>query len=301
MAEAGIRRRGWRWLALTLAILFPVLGLTLAQGADRYGFRVVRDQVYTPAGWPQAQAGDLYLPDRRGPLPVVLVVHGGSWRSGARDSLDATRIARHLAGHGIAAFSVDYRLAPAWRYPAPLDDLQSAVAWLRENAARLDLDASAVGAWGYSAGGHLVAMLGTQANAGLRLRAVVVGGVPADLTRWPTSPVVRDFLGYNAAEDPVRVRKASPVSHVGPGTAPFLLYHGAWDRMVEPEQSRLFAAALAAGGVEAELHFLPGNGHLLAAAFPGAALDQGAAFLDARLRAQAAASVPHEHHAEHAH
>lgn len=281
-------RSGWRGahgVLAALVVLLATLGLALARAGTGYDYRVVRDQVYTPPGWPAALAGDLYLPQRPGPVPVVLVVHGGSWRSGARDSVDAVRIARYLAGRGLAAFSVDYRLAPAWRYPAPLEDLRQAVAWLRANAARLALAPDEVGAWGYSAGGHLVSMLGTRDNAGLGLRAVVAGGVPADLTRWPTSPIVREFLGRNAAEDPVLVRDASPVSHVDAASAPFFLYHGAWDRLVEPEQPRLFAAALAAGSRAPEVYYLSGRGHVLTALLPGAALDRGADFLDAHLRA----------------
>lgn len=277
------RRR--HWLVMLLIAIASAIALTLAEGANHYPYRIVRDQVYTPAHWPETLAGDIYLPDKPGPLPVVLVVHGGSWRSGDRNSVDATRIARSLAERGFAAFSVDYRLAPAYHYPAPVDDLEQAVGWLRDNAARYNLDGSEVTAWGYSAGAHLVALLGTRDNAKLHLRAVVAGGVPADLTQWPTSPIVKEFLGHNAAEDVPLVRDASPVSHVGPTSAPFFLYHGAWDRMVEPEQSRRLAAALAATGQKPDVYYVSGLGHLLTAVFPGEALDRGVSFLDAHVRA----------------
>jgi acetyl esterase/lipase len=269
----------WRWLAL----LPLLLALSWAWGGASHDYRIVRGLVYTPPGWPQALAGDLYLPERRDAAPVVLVVHGGSWSSGSRTSLDATRIARHLAAQGYAAFSVDYRLAPAALYPAPLEDLPLAVAWLRAHAAEYRLDGDALGAWGYSAGAHLVALLGTQANAQLRLRAVVAGGIPADLTRWPDSPLVKKFLGRNAREDFALSAAASPINHIDDRTAPFFLYHGARDSLVEPEQPRLFAAALRTRGIPVELYYRRYAGHLLTAALPGKALDKGTAFLAAHL------------------
>lgn len=273
-------------LVLALALLLPAV----AAAGERV--RVERGLVYTPAGWPVTLRGDLYLPAGAGPHPVVLVVHGGSWRSGSRTAIDATRIARHLVRQGFAAFAVDYRLAPAHRYPAPLEDLAQAVAWLRARAATHGLAADAVAAWGYSAGGHLVAMLGTRDNAALGLRAVVAGGLPADLTRWPVSPPVRDFLGRHPGEDPALAAAASPVSHAGPGSAPFFLYHGARDRLVEPEQPRLLAQALAAHGVEVELDYLGGYGHVLAAVLPGRALARGVAFLRAQLEPARVATRP---------
>lgn len=273
------------WLALSLLAAVAGSMFAWAHGSATYDYRIARGLVYTPPGWPQALAGDLYLPARPGNIPVVLVVHGGSWKSGERDGWDAAPIARHLAAHGYAAFSVDYRLAPAWRYPAPLDDLQQAVDWLRAHAADYHLDPDNVAAWGYSAGAHLAGMLGTKDNARLHLRAVVAGGIPADLTRWPDSPIVKEFLGSNAREDLALSTEASPVSHVDAHTPPFFLYHGAWDRLVEPVQAQLMVDALTARGIAADLYYLRGFGHILTAVMPGAALDRGTGFLDAHMAA----------------
>ncbi|MDF2446503.1 MAG: alpha/beta hydrolase [Moraxellaceae bacterium] len=272
-----------RRLAALLCALLPILTAVPTQAAAQPAYRLVEGLRYTPPGWPAALAGDLYLPSREGPLPVVLVVHGGSWRSGDRGSVDAARIARPLAAQGFAVFSVDYRLAPAWRHPAPLEDLQQAVHWLRANADAYGLDREAIGAWGYSAGAHLVALLATSANESLRLRAVVAGGLPADLTKWPDSPLVKTYVGVTAREDLARVADASPVRHVGPATPPFFLYHGKRDTLVEPEQAALFAAALRAQGHCAEEFYLRHFGHVLTALFPGEALERGTAFLKARL------------------
>lgn len=284
-ARTGAYRRCVRALATLIALLVTAPALA----GD---YRVLEDLRYTPPDWPAPLAGDLYLPEHSGPRPVVLVVHGGSWKSGDRASFDATRIARPLAARGFAVFSVDYRLAPAARFPAPLADLQQAIAWLRANAATYRLDPDAVGAWGYSAGAHLVAMLGTTAGASLRLRAVVTGGLPADLTAWPDSGAVRTFLGKSAREDRELSAAASPINHITAATPPFFLYHGAIDTLVEPEQTQRFATALAARGVTVDTLYLRHFGHVLTAVFPGKALEHGAAFLDRHLAVPSPLALP---------
>lgn len=294
MLFSRIHAREWRrrCLAPTLALL---AGIFLAPGpagaAPSHDYRIVENLRYTPPGWPAPLSGDLYLPERGGLRPVVLVVHGGSWKGGDRTSFDAVKIARHLAAQGYAAFSVDYRLAPDALYPAPLDDLQQAVAWLRANAPLYGLDPDALGAWGYSAGAHLVAMLGTKGNHASQLRAVVAGGIPADLAAWPDSPAVKTFLGRSAREDRERAAEASPINHVLATSAPFFLYHGATDTLVEPDQSKRFAAVLAARGVPVEVHYLRHFGHLLTALFPGKAMAKGMDFLEARMAPGPAASA----------
>lgn len=268
---------------LALPALAAISMLAVASSPSRYDYHVVWDQTYSPGDWPQALQGDLYLPERSGPVPVVLVVHGGSWQHGKRG--DMAFVARQLASHGFAAFTVDYRLAPAYLYPAPVQDLEQAVAWLHAHAAEYHFDESHMGAWGYSAGAHLVAMLGTQANPKVHLQAVVAGGTPADLRQWPHSPIVKVFLGKNASEDLTLATQASPVANVSAGDPPFFLYHGAKDTLVEPDQPQRLAAALTQVGVPVEVHYLGHYGHILTALFPGQALDDGVSFLGRHLAA----------------
>lgn len=297
MLFSRFHARKWmrRCLAPTLVIAGIFFAPAPARAAPSHDYRIIEDLRYTPPGWPATLAGDLYLPERGGQLPVVLVVHGGSWKGGDRTSFDATRIAKHLAMQGYAAFSVDYRLAPDALYPAPLDDLQQAVAWLRANAAPYRLDPESVSAWGYSAGAHLVAMLGTKGNDVARLRAVVAGGTPADLAAWPDSAAVRTFLGKSAREDRELAAAASPINHISASSAPFFLYHGATDTLVEPDQAKRFAEALAARGVPVEVLYLRHFGHLLTALFPGKAMAGGVAFLEeARMTPVTAASAATE-------
>jgi acetyl esterase/lipase len=252
----------------------------------RKSFTRLAPQTYTPPHWPQPLQALVYRPSLPQPLPAVLVVHGGSWS--ARSPADMDRICRFLAARGFVVVNVAYRLAPQFLYPAPLRDLQQALDWMVANADPLGIDPSRIGAFGYSAGAHLVALLALLEAApaarnrparGHALRAVVAGGIPADLTKWPQSPIVKRFLGVSFRSDPQLWVEASPVAHVSGAAPPFLLYHGGLDRLVEADQSRHLQRRLAAAGVRAELHEWPYHGHLSMFLLSRSALRHSAAFL----------------------
>lgn len=211
----------------------------------------------------------MYRPRHGRSMPAVLVVHGGSWSGRAPQDMD--RICGYLAARGFVAVNVAYRLAPQFLYPAALRDLEQALNWMIANAEWLGIDPGRIGAFGYSAGAHLVALLALTESAtalrnrlqrGYSLRAVVAGGIPADLTTWPQSPVIKRFLGVSFRADPQLWVEASPMAHVSATAPPFLLFHGGMDRLVEAEQSRRLQKRLAANGVRAELHIVPFHGHL---------------------------------------
>jgi acetyl esterase/lipase len=258
------------------------------------GYDSIKGITYTPASWPRPLQGDLYVPEGAGPFPVVIVVHGGSWQHG--DRTDMADICRDLARRGYAAFTVDYRLAPQYLYPAPVQDLHEALAWLHTHAAEHRLDAGRMGGWGYSAGAHLVALLATLdtgrpdplARPDLRLLAVVSGGTPSDLRKWPNSPIVATFLGSTPAQAPALAAEASPATHITPQSPPFFLYHGRKDTLVEPDQASDMAAALKSAGVPVEIYWKDYYGHILTYLFPGGALDAGLGFLDRHLKPVAA-------------
>jgi acetyl esterase/lipase len=242
--------------------------------------RTVGDLVYArPGGKPLHL--DLHLPSSSGqPLPLVVWIHGGGWRSNNRGSFP---VARALVEHGFAVASIDYRLSQHAAFPAQLHDSKAAVRWLRANADRWSLDPQRFGAWGNSSGGHLAALLGTtgdetdldrptaNANHSSRVRAVCVYYGPTDLERLAPGreeaanqelvSMVDDLLGGPIAERLELARRASPINHVSADDAAFLFVHGARDRMVLPAHSRLMHAALVRAGVPAELHFEPDARH----------------------------------------
>lgn len=245
-------------------------------------------QVYTPENWPQALTATVYRPRRSGLMPAVLVVHGGGWARRSPD--DMTRISKSLASRGFVAVNVAYRLAPEYLYPAPLEDLQQAMHWITDNAEMLQVDPQRIGAFGYSAGAHLVSLLAVAENQGFgqpsdyRLKAVVAGGTPADLTRWPKSGLVKTFIGERYADSPERWTEASPITHVSPASPPFFLYHGGLDTLVEVEQALLMKEKLDAAGVHAELFTVPYHGHISMFVLNRSAVRRGAAFLEQMLR-----------------
>lgn len=247
----------------------------------------IRDFVYSEPDWPQALRADLYLPQQRGPLPVVIMIHGGGWANRSRD--DMTPISRDLAQRGYAVMNLDYRFAPEYTFPAQLDDLQQARLWLSANAELYQLDLNRVNAWGYSSGAHLAALLGgleqpgssaDQAQGLPRLRAVVAGGIPADLRKYSNSPIVMRFMGGARDDMPDRYAEASPQYHVSADDPPVFLYHGKLDYLVEQDQPRDYYDALIAAGVDAELFLQGFRGHMTMFLFGGDAEDRAMEFLD---------------------
>jgi len=216
----------------------------------------------SPAG--EDLHADVYRPPGEGPFPAVLVVHGGSWTRGNRSRM--TRVAERLAGSGYTAVSVDYRLAPAHRFPAPVHDCKTAVRWIRQHADELHVDPKRVGGFGYSSGAHLVAMLATttprdglegeapQGAPSSRIQAAVLGGTPTDLRRFPANPTMQRFLGGSPDELPDLYAFASPITYVSPDDPPMFLYHGTRDWIVDVSQARTMAKALDDAGVPHELH-----------------------------------------------
>jgi acetyl esterase/lipase len=254
---------------------FESEGLELPPKVD---FDVRRGQVYTPPQWPERLEADLYLPQTAGRRPAVLAVHGGSWSGGSPAHMIA--ISRGLARRGFVVMNVAYRKAPAYLYPAPLEDLAQALRWLRDNSADLDIDARRIGAFGYSAGAHLVTLLATRgADDAPQLAAVVAGGTPADLLRWPDSPIVTRFLGKPSYEAQELWAEASPVTHVSKDDPPMYLYHGADDTLVEPGQTEALADALRQAGVPVEARKASGLGHIATFLFDAHSVAAGTAFL----------------------
>jgi acetyl esterase/lipase len=251
-------------------------------------YRHLRDRVYTPAGWPQVLHADVYVPEAAGALPAVLLVHGGGWQGGDRTHTEL--IAEKLARRGFVVVNATYRLAPASRFPAPVHDLQQALRWMRQHADELRLDPQRIGAWGYSAGAHLVSLLGLLApgdalhDPDVRVRAIVAGGVPSDLRKYRGGTLVPAFLGERWSKDSQLFRASSPVAYVRPDSPPVFLYHGGADRLVRPDQAVDFKAALDAAGVRNELYLMPGLGHVMANLLDGPAVQRGADFLERELR-----------------
>jgi acetyl esterase/lipase len=200
---------------------------------------------------------DLYRPHSAAAAtgrPVVVVVHGGSWRSGDRRQLP--ELNSHLARRGYVVAAIEYRLAPAHTFPAALDDVHAAVRWLASHAFDLGIDTMRVTLLGRSAGGHL-ALLAGYTMRDRPIRGVVSLYGPTDL-RWgwehPANPRVIDsrgvlasFLGGTLAERGDVFDRASPLRFAA-DAVPTLLIHGNRDELVRDAHAEFLAAALRARG-----------------------------------------------------
>lgn len=218
---------------------------------------------------------DVARPAGPGPHPCVVCLHGGAWKYGHRS--DVAGFTEQLARHGFVAATVSYRLAPKHKWPAQIEDAKTAVRFLRANAARFGIDPDRFGALGFSAGGHLAALLGTaDKDAGFegplypgqssRVQCVVDFFGPADLALFCQSPGIerayfRPFIGALFRDNPDVYRKASPIAHVSKDDPPFLIVHGTADLIVPVIHSERFRDRLAAAGVPVELLTVKGGGH----------------------------------------
>lgn len=224
--------------------------------------------------------GDLFLPKIAGMKPAVIVLHGGGWsaRSG-----DMERISQQLAQAGYVVFAPTYRLAPRHIFPKALEDVRDAVKWMKEQSLKYEIDTERMAGWGYSAGGHLILLAGLDPSLGLK--ALVSGGTPADLTAWPNSLLVKNFMGSSMKAEPELWKEASPVNHVDANSPPVFLYHGAWDGLVEVEQMEKMRQALLEKHRTVETHTVSYMGHIAVYLLSQESVDLGIAFIDARLKA----------------
>ena len=238
------------------------------------GVRWLRDLPYIPDGH-ESHKLDLYLPKKAiGPLPVIVWVHGGGWKDGDKD----WRRAVPLVPKGYAVANINYRLSQQAIFPAQIEDCKAAIRWLRANAHTYNIDPNHIGAWGPSAGGHLVALLGTTGgvkelegtggNLGQssRVQCVVDWFGPTDLATMggrydrPDSSVAR-LLGGPVQKNKEKADRASPLHYVTKDAAPFLIMHGDEDNVVPISQSIKLAEALRRAGVEVTLQIYKGSGH----------------------------------------
>lgn len=234
------------------------------------GYEVHRNLVYSkPAG--EELLLDAYVPDGSGPLPAILVVHGGAWKSGNKFQLSG--YARALAQRGFAAFAINYRLAPKHKHPAQIEDCRAAVKWIRAHAKDYRVDPDRLGAVGYSAGAHLVTLLGTERDrtSETQVRAVVAGGTPIDFRVMdPDAKKLVGWLGGTRREIPKVYEAVSPYLHVSADDPPIFFFHGDADELVDIRGAEEMVKALRKVGIPADLHVIKGGNHILAAMNPEA-------------------------------
>lgn len=258
-------------LVVTGAVLLPSLReqRPAVPARDGTGIEIVDAIAY---GADPAQRIDVCMP--RGEATVeraaVLLVHGGSWARGSRTDPMWRDTCIWLAQAGYVVANVDYRLAPEHPFPAGIEDVTAALAWLRapETLATYAIDPDRIGAFGGSAGGNLASLLATAGtgdwDAGARVAAVVTMSAPLDLR----GADVRDdfverqltYLGCADFSDCDASALASPATFADETDPPFLVVHGD-DEMIPLEQARGFVAALEDAGTPVQLAVVPSQRH----------------------------------------
>jgi acetyl esterase/lipase len=205
------------------------------------------------------------------PRTAVIVCPGGGYRNLAYDK-EGTQIAEWLNLRGITAFVLTYRLAPRYQYPQPVLDGYRSVRWVRSHAAEYYVAPDRIGMWGFSAGGHLVGMVGTHFDDGNpqapdpidrvsdRPDFVISSyGVLTLLPEVAKPDTLKTLLGDHVTQS--LLDEVSPDKHVTPQTPPFFLFSTTTDQGVPPLSTVTFYAALVRAGVPAEMHVFETGPH----------------------------------------
>ncbi|MDT4896298.1 MAG: hypothetical protein QOH25_1375 [Acidobacteriota bacterium] len=218
-------------------------------------------------------------------LPVIVFIHGGGWFEGHRNRGLAPLV--HFTERGYLCATIEYRLTDEAKFPAQIEDVKTAVRFLRAKAKEFHLDPERIGVWGQSAGGHLAALLGTSGNVkdlegtggwrkfSSRVNAVVDWNGPVDFLEakelerlmkqkqaegWKEIAMER-LVGGLVLDNKEKAVRANPVTYVTKDDPPFLIMHGDEDQTVALSQSQLLYEALKAAGVDVTFNVIKGAGH----------------------------------------
>ena len=224
---------------------------------------------------------DLHIPDGPGPFPAAVLVHGGGFDGGSK-STNVRPLFEPLSHAGFAWFSIDYRLAPAARFPDAMDDVNAAIVWVKANATEYHVDITKIALIGESAGGLLVNYAGTHGTANTRVAAVVDFYGPSDYGKLaqlrrdhPERFDMQNINGHAAhgggihffgVEDLnesgiAKLNAIAPITAVHRGMPPFLCIHGTKDDQVAYDQSTAFCDAIRSVGSDCKLIAIEGGGH----------------------------------------
>lgn len=211
---------------------------------------------------------DAYVPDGPGPFPAVIIVHGGGFIRGDKQTY-VKPLFPVLTDAGFAWFTINYRLAPQAKFPEPVRDVEDAVRWVMRHAREYKVDPKRVALTGESAGGHLVSYVAVTSASKLGLRAVIPIYAPHDLLgpareQGEPSENIQAFVGVGGDLTPeaaAKLEKASPYYHAQKNMPPILLIHGTKDAQVPYEQSVRMRAKLKQLGVPCDLITVEDGAH----------------------------------------
>jgi acetyl esterase len=260
-----------RKLVFTLALC---ASMAAAAGLDKQAVEFAK-----PGG--TALLLDLHVPDGPGPFPAAILIHGGGFDEGSR-STNVKPLFQPLGDAGYAWFSIDYRMAPEFRFPQARADVDAAIGWVKAHAKEYRVDPRRIALIGESAGGFLVNYAGTHYTKQTRVAAVVDLYGPSDYEvlslerrehpeRFNMASVSRHFargggMRFFGAEQLdeaglAKLRATAPIRAVHKGMPPFLAIHGTEDNQVPFAQSTAFCEAIRQAGSKCELVTVEKGGH----------------------------------------
>ena len=196
-----------------------------AKDADKLAVETKKEIAYYDAKGadPVRHKLDLYLPKGQKDFPVVMFVHGGTWRSGKKDIY--APLGEMYARNGVGAVIINYRLSPAVQHPAHTQDVAKAFAWTVHNIAKYGGNPEQIFISGHSAGGHLVALLAT-AESYLVAEKLSLDKIKGVVAISGVYSIGGNRLNQAFGEDAKVHEEASPLKHVKAGLPPFLLIYG---------------------------------------------------------------------------
>ena len=213
---------------------------------------------------------DIYYPNfANKPIPTIIYVHGGAWVMGSKENIQNFPEFYLLRNSQFMIVSIDYRLAPKYKFPSQIEDVKSAVRFLRKESEKFGIDVNKIGCFGTSAGGHLVSLLGTtDKNSGFdkgenlefssRVNFVIDYFGPTDLTKMPNIDRLIQVFG---SIDKENLLNYSPVNYVSSDDPHFLIIHGEKDDTVPIEQGEILYKALSKEGVFVKFIRVKNGGH----------------------------------------
>jgi acetyl esterase len=256
-------------LAVTLGVASASITMGSPQAVAQQRLTITQDVEYAHPGGESLRL-DAFVPAGTGPFPALIALHGGGWVMGDKQEWDNS--CRSLAIAGFACFSVNYRLAPEYPYPAAVEDALAAVRWVRDHASEYQVDPTRLGAIGSSAGAHLAAMIGYtgdgSTDTGTRVRVIALWSPVTDVaTLLPdrtnineTHSNVHEFLDCDLTDCADRKKEASPVTYVDPSDPPTLVANST-DEQIPLTQAQELSATLKDAGVPEELYVVQGHNH----------------------------------------
>jgi len=204
---------------------------------------------------------DAHIPEGKGPFPAVILVHGGGWNVGHKTVNFVQDLFPVLDKTGMAWFTIDYRLAPKYPYPAARLDVEAAVAWVKKNAKQYRVNPNRIALMGESAGAHLVNLVGAKNDVGVAAVVCFYGPIEMEVfsRKFAGKPIplgMRTFLAIDDVDAPAakaKLREVSPHTYLNRKTPPFLLIHGTLDEAVPYDQATLHVKIFREKGIPVEL------------------------------------------------